>query len=54
MAWSHLPTSLLPPGLIVEQVRVGSDEIVILARSRQLWAACSGLRPPFGAGSQPL
>lgn len=40
MARNHLPTSLLPPGLVIEQVRVSPDKIVILARSRQVRAAC--------------
>ena len=40
MARNPLQTSLLPPGLIIEQVRVSPDAIVTLARSRQLWAAC--------------
>ncbi|MBP1807521.1 transposase [Rubellimicrobium aerolatum] len=40
MAQIHQRSSLLPPGLIMERLRVSPGEIVILARSRQLWAAC--------------
>ena len=40
MGRSCLQTSLMPPGLLVEQVRFGEDEIIAIARSRDRTAAC--------------
>jgi len=40
MGRSRFQTSLMPPGLLVDQVRFGEDEIIAIARSRDGTAAC--------------
>ena len=45
--------SLMPPGLSIEHVEIGSTEIVAVARSRAR-RLVSGLRSRVDANSQPV
>lgn len=42
MGRSRLPTALLPPGLIIEQVRIDDGGVAAVARSRDIGSACPG------------